>query len=115
MILRWKAKGFTHIYFGAIRIALTFHGIKSLHVVSETTILDTRCDKYQPTCLATIQSTLNAGTIFVTIFANFNMPLNDLTLPTALKVQVQIIRCSMTHDSHFIPSLLIVSKFIPLT
>ena len=85
IILRWKAEGFTHIHFGAIRIALTFHGRKGLPMVSRIAIIDTRCDKYQQVCLVTIQSTFNAKTIFVTIFPNFNMSLNDLTLPTAPK------------------------------
>ncbi|KAJ9562160.1 hypothetical protein OSB04_007320 [Centaurea solstitialis] len=41
-------------------------------------------------CIGTIQTTLNAGTIFVTFYPNFNMPLDDPSIHTALKAQIQI-------------------------
>ena len=46
--------------------------------------------EYQNAVIGTIQTTLNAGTIFVTLFPNFNMSLKDPHLCDALKVQVQI-------------------------
>nr|GFB36148.1 zinc finger, CCHC-type, viral movement protein [Tanacetum cinerariifolium] len=84
------AQGYTHIHFGAIRLALTFHGRKGLPAYSRIALLDTRFVEYQHACIGTIQTTLNAGTIFVTFYPKFNMPLNDPPLLTALKAQIQI-------------------------
>ena len=47
--------------------------------------------KYQDASIATIETTLNAGTVVVTLFPNFNVSLKDNRLLDALKVQVQII------------------------
>ena len=44
LIPKWKVEGFTHVHYGAIRIALTFHGRKGLLVVSKTVTLDTIFD-----------------------------------------------------------------------
>nr|GEY01226.1 putative zinc finger, CCHC-type [Tanacetum cinerariifolium] len=84
------AQGYTYIRFGAIRLALTFHGRKGLHVYSRIALLDKRFVEYQHACIGTIQTTLNAGTIVVTFYPNFNMPLNDPSLLTSLKAQFQI-------------------------
>jgi len=85
-----QAQGYTHIHFGAIRLALTFHGRKGLPAFSRIALVDTRFVEYQHACIGTIQTTLNAGTIFVTFYPNFNMPINDPSLFTALKAQIQI-------------------------
>nr|GEZ91791.1 putative zinc finger, CCHC-type [Tanacetum cinerariifolium] len=84
------AKGYTQIHFGAIRLALTFHGKKGLPAYYRIALLDTRFLEYQHAYIGTIQTTLNAGIIFVTFYPNFNMPLNDPSLLTALKAQIQI-------------------------
>ncbi|KAJ0888866.1 putative viral movement protein [Helianthus annuus] len=84
------SQGYTHIHFGAIRLALTFHGRKGLPAFSRIALVDTRFVEYQHACIGTIQTTLNAGTVFVTFYPNFNMPLNDPSLLTALKAQIQI-------------------------
>ncbi|KAI8556210.1 hypothetical protein RHMOL_Rhmol05G0234600 [Rhododendron molle] len=76
--------------FGAIRLAVTFHGRKSLPVTTRLALVDTRFMQYQHACIATVQTTLNAGTVIFTFYPNFNMPLADPHLQTALKVQVQI-------------------------
>ena len=86
----WQQQGFTHLHFGAIRLAVTFHGRKGLPVTSRIALVDTRFMKYQHACIATVQTTLNAGTVIFTFYPNFNMPLADPHLLTALKVQVQI-------------------------
>ncbi|GJZ43206.1 hypothetical protein Tco_0590461 [Tanacetum coccineum] len=64
--------------------------IKGLPAYSRIALLDTRFVEYQHACIGAIQTTLNAGTIFVTFYQNFNMPLNDPSLLTALKAQIQI-------------------------
>ncbi|GJZ87937.1 putative zinc finger, CCHC-type containing protein [Tanacetum coccineum] len=63
---------------------------KGLPAYSRIALLDTRFVEYQHACIGTIQTTLNAGTIFVIFYLNFNMPLNDPSLLTALKAQIQI-------------------------
>ena len=87
---QWKNQGYTHIHFGAVRMALTFHGRKGLPVVARIALLDTRFKKYQHARIATVETTLNAGTVFVTLFPNFNMSLADPYILSALKAQVQI-------------------------
>ncbi|KAJ9547117.1 hypothetical protein OSB04_019660 [Centaurea solstitialis] len=84
------AQGYTHIHFGAIRLALTFHGRKGLPAFSRIALVDTSFVEYQRACIGTIQTTLNAGTSFVTFYPNFNMPVNDPSIHTALKAQIQI-------------------------
>ena len=54
-------------------------------------LLDVRYLHYQDACVGTIETTLNAGTTFFTLFPNFNMALSDKYLPTALKVQLHIV------------------------
>ncbi|CDP21296.1 unnamed protein product, partial [Coffea canephora] len=88
-----------HIHFGAIRISLSFHGRKGLLVVARVALLDTRFTQYQHACIATVETTLNAGTVFVTLFPNFNMSLVDPHLLDALKVQVQIIGVDQVQDA----------------
>ncbi|KAG7557141.1 histone H3/CENP-A [Arabidopsis suecica] len=61
MIAQWRAHGYTHLHYGAIRLALTLHGRKGLPVVARVALLDTRYREYQHACIATIQTTLNAG------------------------------------------------------
>nr|GEU83962.1 putative zinc finger, CCHC-type [Tanacetum cinerariifolium] len=63
---------------------------KGLPAYSQIALLDTRFVEYQHACIGTIQTTLNAWTIFVTFYLNFNMPLNDPSLLTALKAHIQI-------------------------
>ncbi|CDP16520.1 unnamed protein product [Coffea canephora] len=94
-----KQQGYTHIHFGAIRISLSFHGRKGLPVVARIALLDTRFKQYQHACIATTETTLNAGTVFVTLFPNFNMSLVDPHLLEALKVQVQIIGAEQVSDA----------------
>ena len=62
--------------------------------VSGMALLDSRFLEYQHAVIGTVQTTLNARTVFVTLFPNFNMPLKDSHLCDALKVQVQIIGAS---------------------
>ncbi|KAL8199476.1 hypothetical protein R6Q57_013044 [Mikania cordata] len=60
------------------------------HILYPYLVGYTRFVEYQHACIGTIQMTLNAGTIFITFYPNFNMPLNDPSLLTALKAQIQI-------------------------
>lgn len=85
------AQGYTHLHFRAARIALTFYGRKGIPAVSRLALLDTHFTEYQHTCIGTVQTTLNAGTIFITLYPNFNMSMRDPHLCSALNVQVQIV------------------------
>ena len=62
-IIPWQKQGYTHLHFGAVRLALTFHGRKGLPVVSRISLLDSRFLEYQNAVIETVQTTLNAGTI----------------------------------------------------
>ncbi|KAK5846938.1 hypothetical protein PVK06_003239 [Gossypium arboreum] len=86
----WARAGYTHIYFGAIRLALNYHGTAGKPVVVRIVLLDSRYLEYQNVCIATIEAILNSGIITVTLFPNFTMALADPNLTTALKVQIQI-------------------------
>ena len=68
--------------------------------VSGMALLDSRFLEYQHAVIGTVQTTLNARTVFVTLFPNFNMPLKDPHLCDALKVQVQIIGASQVQDTY---------------
>ncbi|CAH8254131.1 unnamed protein product [Arabidopsis lyrata] len=87
---QWRAHDYTHLHYGAIRLALTLHGRKGLHVVARVALLDTRYREYQHACIATIQTTLNAGTVFVTLFPNFNVALEDPHVYQNMQIQLQI-------------------------
>ncbi|XP_023641348.1 uncharacterized protein LOC111831449 [Capsella rubella] len=90
MIHHWRSLGYTHLHYGAIRLALTLHGRKGLPVVARVALLDTRYREYQHACIATIQTTLNVGTVFVTLFPNFNVALEDPQICQNMQIQLQI-------------------------
>ena len=80
-------------------MVLTFHGRKGLPIVSRISLFDSRFLKYQNAVIGTIQTTLNVGIVFVTIFPDFNMFLKDPHLCDALKVQVQITGASQVQNT----------------
>ncbi|CAA0270340.1 unnamed protein product [Arabidopsis thaliana] len=90
MLHQWRVHGYTHLYYGAIRLALTLHGRKGLRVVARVALLDTRYKEYQHACIATIQTTLNAGTIFFTLFPNFIVVLEDPQKYQNMQINIQI-------------------------
>lgn len=63
-------------------------------------LLDTRFLQYQHACIDRVETTLNAGTMFVTLFPNFNMSLADPLLLDALKVEIQIIGATQDSRAH---------------
>ncbi|KAK5793471.1 hypothetical protein PVK06_034620 [Gossypium arboreum] len=86
----WTRAGYTHIHFGAIRLALNYHGTVGKIVVVRIALLDSRYLEYQNACITTIEATLNSRLVMVTLFPNFTMALANPNLTTALKVQIQI-------------------------
>ena len=85
-VIPWQKQGYTHLHFSAVRLTLTFHGRKRLPVTSRISLLDSRFLEYQNAIIGTIQTTLNARIVFVTLFPNFNMSLKDPHLYDTLKV-----------------------------
>ncbi|PKI71202.1 hypothetical protein CRG98_008377 [Punica granatum] len=96
---QWISRGYMHLHFGAIQLALSYHDRKGSPVVARMALLDTRFLEYQHVYIRTIETTLHAGTIFVTLFPNFNMALSDPRLLIALKVQLQITGAPQVQDS----------------
>ena len=73
---QWIQQGYSHIHYGAVRLALTFHGRKDLLVVARMTLFDIKFLEYKHACIGTVQTTLNARTVFVTLYLNFNIALS---------------------------------------
>ncbi|KAK5826264.1 hypothetical protein PVK06_021180 [Gossypium arboreum] len=61
----WKRVGYTHIHFGAIRLALNYHGTPGKPVVTRIALLDSRYLEYQNACIAIIKATLNSGLVMI--------------------------------------------------
>ncbi|KAH9724577.1 hypothetical protein KPL70_007535 [Citrus sinensis] len=90
LISNWKREGYTHLHLGGIRLILTLHGRKGLPVTARLAMLDTRFKQYQDAVIGTVLTTFHAGSVLLTFYPNFNLSLQDINLPTTLKVQVQI-------------------------
>ncbi|KAL4353393.1 hypothetical protein GQ457_06G039960 [Hibiscus cannabinus] len=73
----WMEAGYSHIHFGAVRLALSYHGSEGKPVVARIALLDTRYLKYQDACIGTVEATMNSGLVMVTFFPNFIMALQD--------------------------------------
>ena len=97
---QWISQGYTHIHFGAIRLALSYHGRKGLPVAARLALLDTRYLEYQHACIGSLETTLNCGTVVVTFYPNFNMALDDPQLHHFLKVQLQITGADQVLDTY---------------
>ncbi|KAH1031652.1 hypothetical protein J1N35_043826 [Gossypium stocksii] len=84
----WMQAGYSHIRFGVIRVVLNYHGAEGKPLIARIALLDSKYLKYQHTCIATIEATLNSSLVIVTLFPNFMMALIDPNLLEALKVQI---------------------------
>ncbi|KAG8483875.1 hypothetical protein CXB51_022610 [Gossypium anomalum] len=91
----------SHIHFGAVRLALNYHGTARKPVVARIALLDSRYLEYQNACIATVEATLNTRLVMVTLFLNFTMALVDPNLLSTLQVQIQIVGAPQhgTNDS----------------
>ena len=69
-------------------------------MVPRIALLDTRFVKYEHACIATVQTTLNTGTVLLTFYPNFNMPLQDPYLLSVLQVQAQISGATSVTDTY---------------
>ncbi|KAK9032912.1 hypothetical protein V6N11_017954 [Hibiscus sabdariffa] len=95
----WIEAGYSHIHFGAIGLALNYHGAEGKPVVARIALLDTRYLKYQYACIGTVEATMNNGLVMVTLFPNFTMALEDPNLMDALKVHIHIVGAQQVESS----------------
>ena len=68
-------------------------------MVGRIALLDSKFLEYEHAVIGIVESTMNVGTVFVTLFPNFNMSIKDPYLTTALKVQVQIVGVSQVQGA----------------
>ncbi|KAK2665811.1 hypothetical protein Ddye_004385 [Dipteronia dyeriana] len=93
-------EGYFHLHIGAIRIILTLHGRKGLSVTARIALLNTIYKQYKHVIIRTCLSTLHAGSISLTYYPNFNIPLRDQNLHNSLKIQLQIVGSPMMTNSY---------------
>ena len=90
LINHWKSEGYTALHFGAVRLILSLHGRKNQPVFCKIALLDSSYLHYENAVIGTVLTSLHAGSVVLTVFPNYNVSLNDSTLSTRLKVQIQI-------------------------
>ena len=86
-----ESHDYVALHLGVVRLMLTLHGRKGLPVTARVTLLDSTYQRYEQAIIGTVLTTLNAGSVVLTIFPNFNVQLKDPTLPNIFKVQVQLV------------------------
>ncbi|XVF52453.1 hypothetical protein PTKIN_Ptkin05aG0019400 [Pterospermum kingtungense] len=94
-IRQWLSEGYSYVHFGAIRLGLTFHGREGFSVFTRLALLDSRFLEYPPACFCVVETTLNAGTFFVTLFPNFTMALKEASSATPFQVHMQMVGAPM--------------------
>ncbi|XP_048230557.1 uncharacterized protein LOC125370129 [Ricinus communis] len=98
-IQQWRQQKYTHLHFGAIRLVFSYHGRQGLPITARLSLLDTRYLNYEHAVIGSIATTLNAGSVVLTFFPNFNRSLEDSHFSQALKVQVQITGADQVADT----------------
>ncbi|KAK3210827.1 hypothetical protein Dsin_015533 [Dipteronia sinensis] len=119
LIDQWIREGYSHLHIGAVRIILTIHGRKGLPVTARIALLNTIFKDYEQAIIGTCLSTLHAGSISLTYYSNFNIPLRVNNLHNCLKVQLHLMGHS--GDTIFIkaeredevPAIIQISKQLP--
>ncbi|KAK2658333.1 hypothetical protein Ddye_004866 [Dipteronia dyeriana] len=100
MIDQWIREGFFHLHIGAARFILTLHRRKCLPVTARIALLNTNYKQYEYTFIDTCLSTLHTGSISLTYYPNFNIPLRDHNLHNCLKVQLQVLGVNMLPNTY---------------
>ena len=90
LIKEWLEQKFTHLHFGAVRIVLAAHECYGLPTAVKLALLNSTYLKYEHAVLGRVLTTLNTGSIVLTFFPNFNVPLKDPNLLDLLKLQIQM-------------------------
>ncbi|KAK0582089.1 hypothetical protein LWI29_021433 [Acer saccharum] len=99
MINHWINEGYSHLHISAVRLILTLHGRKGIPVTAKVALLNTIYKDYEQAVIGTCLSTLHAGSISLTYYPNFNIPLRDPNLNTCLKVQIQLTGATLQPNS----------------
>ncbi|XVF52457.1 hypothetical protein PTKIN_Ptkin05aG0019700 [Pterospermum kingtungense] len=94
-IRQWLSEGYSYVHFGAIRLGLTFHGREGFSVATRIALLDSGCTNYQFACFGVVETTLNAGTFFVTLFPHWTLPLEHEGSATRFQVHMQMVGAPM--------------------
>ncbi|KAK2634646.1 hypothetical protein Ddye_029438 [Dipteronia dyeriana] len=100
LIDQWVKEGYSQLHIGAIRIVLTLHRRKGLPVTARIALLNTIYKEYEHAVIGTYLSTLHTGSISLTYYPNFNIPLRDQNLHNCLKVQLQVAGEPMMPNSY---------------
>ncbi|KAK2658311.1 hypothetical protein Ddye_004844 [Dipteronia dyeriana] len=100
LIDQWTKEGYSHIHIRTIRIVLTLYGRKGLSVTATIALLNTIYKEYEHAVIGTRLSTIHAGSISLTYYPNFNIPLGDQNLHNCLKVQLQVAGAPMMPNSY---------------
>ncbi|KAK2645548.1 hypothetical protein Ddye_020743 [Dipteronia dyeriana] len=100
LIDQWIREGYSHLHIGAIQIVITLHGRKGLPVTARIALLNTIYKQYEHAAIGTCLSTLHAGSISLTYYPNFNIPLRDQNLHNCLKIQLQVVGAPMMPNSY---------------
>ncbi|KAK0573432.1 hypothetical protein LWI29_007951 [Acer saccharum] len=100
MIDQWIKDGYSHLHIGSVRIILSLHGRKGLPITARLALLNTIYTQYEHAVIGTCLSTIYAGSISLTYYPNFNIPLRDQNLHKCLKIQVQILGAPMQVNSY---------------
>ena len=80
LVANWKREGYTHLHLGGVRLILTLH--------ARIALLDTRFKQYQRAIIGTVLTTLDAGSVLLTFYRNFNLSLeNPLKFKSSSKEQ----------------------------
>ncbi|KAF3630250.1 hypothetical protein FXO37_28538 [Capsicum annuum] len=95
---QWKILGLNYHHIAVVRFVLTYHGGKGQPVLACLSLLGSRFDEYKLVNLGMSEITLDIGTVFLTLFPNFHIPLADTYRMKALRIQVQIF--GVQHDQH---------------
>ncbi|KAK3230312.1 hypothetical protein Dsin_002193 [Dipteronia sinensis] len=85
LIDQWIKEGYSHLHIGAVQIILTLHDRKELPVTARIALLNTVYKDYKQANIGTCLSTLHAGSISLTYYPNFNIPLRIAICTTASK------------------------------
>lgn len=89
-INHWIDEGYSHLYFGAIRLILNFHGRQNILATARMSLLKKTFMIYEHAVIGSTTVTLNSGSVLLTFYPNFNMLFRDLNLSFVLHIQIQI-------------------------
>ncbi|KAF3432555.1 hypothetical protein FNV43_RR27295 [Rhamnella rubrinervis] len=97
---KWLEEGYTHLYFGAIRVVLSSHGRHGLPSAVKMALLNSTFVHCEQAVIGTVLSNLKAGSIVPTFYPNFNVSLKDPNLYTLMKIYIHITRAKQVFSAY---------------